>query len=214
MAGLERPFNHECLTCFLGFELLAGVHYVWFLDGGFKSYLAGISGNFLISPRTLKNGLLALSRLFGGFGLLGVIGSLSRVLLLKVMLLSGLVLVTWEAPKNGNFKLNTDGACKGNPGISGAGGILRDERSNWMFGFFTHLRTCSSVAAELYVIRIGLSVAWDHGFRAIECEVDARVALNLIEFGNISLHPFGSIIADIRSFRDRTWGVHFSSQPS
>ncbi|KAL0287128.1 UNVERIFIED_CONTAM: hypothetical protein Sradi_7130200 [Sesamum radiatum] len=29
--------------------------------------------------------------------------------------------------REGWYKLNTDGASKGNPGISGAGGILRDQ---------------------------------------------------------------------------------------
>ncbi|KAL6524492.1 hypothetical protein OROHE_016163 [Orobanche hederae] len=36
------------------------------------------------------------------------------------------ICVKWIAPPPGVMKLNTDGCAKGNPGLAGAGGVLRD----------------------------------------------------------------------------------------
>ncbi|XP_038998689.1 uncharacterized protein LOC120123981 [Hibiscus syriacus] len=88
-----------------------------------------------------------------------------------------------SAPKTGSLKLNTDGACLG----------------IWMLGFTAHLGICTGVAAELHAIRIGLSITWEHGYRTIECEMNARVVLQLIEHGDGTLHPLGVIIEDIQT---------------
>ena len=37
-------------------------------------------------------------------------------------------LVTWERPPQTIFKLNFDGAAKGNPSLAGMGGAMRDSR--------------------------------------------------------------------------------------
>ena len=44
-------------------------------------------------------------------------------------------LVRWEKPPSGWTKLNMNGASLGNPGVAGCGGIMRDERGNWVVGF-------------------------------------------------------------------------------
>ena len=44
-------------------------------------------------------------------------------------------LVRWEAKKIGKFILNTDGCSKGNPGVGGGGGVLRDSTSLPLFAF-------------------------------------------------------------------------------
>lgn len=52
----------------------------------------------------------------------GLISSYGRKKLIKIMA------VSWSKPPIGLFKLNSDGASKGNPGPSGGGGIVRDSR--------------------------------------------------------------------------------------
>ena len=44
-------------------------------------------------------------------------------------------LVRWEKPPSGWTKLNMNGASLGNLGVAGCGGIMRDERGNWVVGF-------------------------------------------------------------------------------
>ncbi|PKI62133.1 hypothetical protein CRG98_017506, partial [Punica granatum] len=41
-------------------------------------------------------------------------------------------LIWWHKPPDGIFNLNTDGASCGNPGLAGAGGIICDDRGNWL----------------------------------------------------------------------------------
>lgn len=52
----------------------------------------------------------------------------------------------------GLVKLNIDGYAKGNPGVVGAGGILRDSMDRWLLGFYALLSIYFSVVAELEAI--------------------------------------------------------------
>ncbi|KAE8715793.1 hypothetical protein F3Y22_tig00110160pilonHSYRG00549 [Hibiscus syriacus] len=101
------------------------------------------------------------------------------------------LLVAWKAPTHGRVKLNTDGASRWNPGISGAGGINRSDTGEWILGFSAHLGVCSSITAELQEIRLGLAIAWEYSFRNVDCDVDARLAPNLIESEELEIydHP-------------------------
>ncbi|KAE8692339.1 hypothetical protein F3Y22_tig00110840pilonHSYRG00107 [Hibiscus syriacus] len=109
----------------------------------------------------------------------------------------------------GSVKLNTNGASKGNPGVAGIGGLLRSASGECIIGFAAHLGICTSVAAELYAIRIGLSIAWKYGYCNAVCEVDAQVVLHLLESGNASTHPLGVITDDIRILKARNWNLTF-----
>ena len=45
------------------------------------------------------------------------------------------ILVKWNKPPPGWYKLNIDGASLGNPGRAGGGGLIRDNLRNWFKGF-------------------------------------------------------------------------------
>ena len=57
--------------------------------------------------------------------------------------------VTWKHPKQGWVKLNIDGCSLGNPGPSGAGGIIRDEKCDLVCGFAVATGHYSNNYAEL-----------------------------------------------------------------
>ena len=50
---------------------------------------------------------------------------------------------------DGWFKLNTDGASRGNPGDSSFGGVIRDATGNWILGFGGTLGHNYALFAEL-----------------------------------------------------------------
>ena len=44
-------------------------------------------------------------------------------------------IVYWEKPEVNWFKLNIDGSSIRNLGKAGEGGLIRDHKGNWIFGF-------------------------------------------------------------------------------
>ena len=58
--------------------------------------------------------------------------------------------IGWKPPPFGFYKLNTNGLAKSNPGVAGAGGLIRDYRGNWIGGFSRNIGFTHSLAAELW----------------------------------------------------------------
>lgn len=81
-------------------------------------------------------------------------------------------LIAWHPPTH-TVKLNTDGAARGNPGIAGEGGVIRNSEGDWLVGFIAHLGVCSNMEDELHALRLALSLAWQEGYRSIICEIVA-----------------------------------------
>ena len=50
------------------------------------------------------------------------------------------------------IKLNMDSSAISNPGLAGAGGILRDHSGVWISGFSLHLGLASNNMAELAAV--------------------------------------------------------------
>lgn len=44
--------------------------------------------------------------------------------------------IKWNRLAAGWVKLNMDGSCRGNPGNSGGGGVIRDAEGNFLAGFW------------------------------------------------------------------------------
>ncbi|KAL0289915.1 UNVERIFIED_CONTAM: putative ribonuclease H protein [Sesamum radiatum] len=78
------------------------------------------------------------------------------------------------------YKLNMDGASKGNPGISGAGGILRDQSGKVIFAFQEPLGNATNTQAELSAIHRGLQICFSRGLHKIWIETDATTIIKLI----------------------------------
>ena len=55
-------------------------------------------------------------------------------------------------PSTPYITLNTDGSALSNPGIAGAGGILRDHLGHWIAGFSLHLGIATNNTVELAAV--------------------------------------------------------------
>ncbi|XP_071923161.1 uncharacterized protein [Coffea arabica] len=73
-------------------------------------------------------------------------------------------LVHWQAPRLSMFKLNIDGCSKGNPGLSGGGGILRDGSGKFIFAFAGCFDVATSLQAEAKALALGLSLCVQRNF--------------------------------------------------
>ena len=56
--------------------------------------------------------------------------------------------VAWTKPREGWFKLNSDGASFGNPSKAGGGGIIRDSQGAWVKGYARSIRFTLSIITE------------------------------------------------------------------
>ncbi|WCJ28598.1 Polynucleotidyl transferase ribonuclease H-like superfamily protein [Euphorbia peplus] len=90
---------------------------------------------------------------------------------------NSIIMIRWAPPENNWFKLNSDGCSKGNPGLAGAGGVIRDNKSKWIFGFMFNIGNCSAVQSELWGILKGLMLAWDVGIKHLIVESDSDQAV-------------------------------------
>ncbi|KAL6536656.1 hypothetical protein OROMI_026237 [Orobanche minor] len=117
--------------------------------------------------------------------------------------------VRWSKPQPGWWKLNTDGAARGNPGDAAAGGIIRDHVGKPLIMFSEFLGVRTNNLAELYAIWRGLEFCIDNHFNKVWVEVDSKIALSLIEHSTTSHWQLQSIISKIRDFRGSI-EIHFS----
>ncbi|KAF5461917.1 hypothetical protein F2P56_017977 [Juglans regia] len=67
--------------------------------------------------------------------------------------------VKWHRPRQGWVKLNTDGSSFGNPGTSGAGGVIRDEDGRLLLAYSVPLGLGTNNFAELRSLLEGNAVA-------------------------------------------------------
>lgn len=73
------------------------------------------------------------------------------------------IFVQWQFPVDGRYKLNSDGASKGNYGDIRSGGLIRDDRGCWVQGFGAHIGHCTAFQAELWGALRGIQLAWELG---------------------------------------------------
>ena len=85
--------------------------------------------------------------------------------------------VKWTVPAEPFIKLNMDGSSIGNPGMAGAGSLLRDSSRSWISGFSLNMGITSNNVEELGAVRQGLKLAWDLGFEFIHLEIDSMIVL-------------------------------------
>jgi ribonuclease HI len=74
-----------------------------------------------------------------------------------------------------NYKLFTDGACRGNPGVGGAGAVITDDRENVVWEGKKYLGHCTNNIAEYRALIMGLNGALDNGYKNLEVYLDSEL---------------------------------------
>ena len=107
------------------------------------------------------------------------------------------------------LKINIDGSALSNSGIVGAEGVLRDHSGRWILGFSLHVGLTTNDMAKLAVVRQGLAMAWNMGFKFLQLELDSNVVLTWLTNNNMS-YPTNMmpLICDCRNLLDHEWEGH------
>nr|XP_027093583.1 uncharacterized protein LOC113713984 [Coffea arabica] len=90
-------------------------------------------------------------------------------------------LVKWQATGRGILSLNTDGCSKGNPGMSGGGGILRDSNGQVLVAFSVYLGVNTSLRAEALALLMGFRVCFQQGFVQVRVQTDSLVLVGILQ---------------------------------
>lgn len=88
--------------------------------------------------------------------------------------------VDWHPPFVGWIKCNSDGASRGNPGISACGVIFRYKKGVILGCFSYSIGVSSSFYAELMAAMIAIELAWDKGWRKLWLECDSTMVLKAL----------------------------------
>nr|XP_027109308.1 uncharacterized protein LOC113729183 [Coffea arabica] len=73
--------------------------------------------------------------------------------------------VRWEKKETGRLILNTNGCSKGNPGVGGGGGVLRDSTGLPLIAFLAYFGETTCLRAGARALLIGLQTCVHRGFR-------------------------------------------------
>jgi ribonuclease HI len=77
------------------------------------------------------------------------------------------------------FKLNFDGAAKGNPGLAGVGEAIRDSGGEILGIYWGCIGVNTNNVAELKTLLAGLVMASTHGWFPIILEGDSQIILQM-----------------------------------
>ncbi|KAL3525015.1 hypothetical protein ACH5RR_013387 [Cinchona calisaya] len=75
---------------------------------------------------------------------------------------------------------NIDGSSLGNPGIAGAGGVLRNHNGNWLADFNRHIGLATNNMVEFWGLRDGLNMAPQLNYSHVIIETHIQVMLDLL----------------------------------
>ncbi|XP_058071137.1 uncharacterized protein LOC131220191 [Magnolia sinica] len=89
-------------------------------------------------------------------------------------------IIKWSRLASGWVKLNVDGSSKGNPGLSGGGGICRGDNGYFIFAFSSGYGTGTNNRVEMRAIFNGLTLCLEKGLDRIEIESDSKLVIDLL----------------------------------
>ncbi|CAA7019726.1 unnamed protein product [Microthlaspi erraticum] len=118
--------------------------------------------------------------------------------------------IGWQAPSAGCFKLNTDGASHGNPGLATAGGVIRDGDGKWCGGFALNIGRCTAPLAELWGVYYGLVIAWERKFSLLEFEVDSELVVGFLKRGINTSHLLSFLVRLCHGYLEKDWSVRIT----
>lgn len=110
----------------------------------------------------------------------------------------GSIQVKWNKPSEGWFKLNMDGASLGNPGRAGGGSVIHDHEGTGIKGFSRLIGHTTSVMAEFWALRDGLTLTYQLGLTCLEVELDAKIVVDLVLSTFVTNKDYSSLLNDCR----------------
>ena len=107
--------------------------------------------------------------------------------------------------KQARSKLNFDGSSLGNLGLAGGGGLIWDDKGDWIKGYARAIRTTTSVVVELWALRDSIKLCIALKIPAVIIELDAQVVVDLLKKNTSHSSGIGALVSDCKhGFETRT----------
>ena len=97
------------------------------------------------------------------------------------------------------YKLNLDGSSLGNPSLAGVGGLIRNDKGEWIKGYARAIGLTTSVAAELWALGDGIKLCISLKIPAVITDLDVQLVVDLL--GKNDGHPngIGALVSDCKA---------------
>ncbi|EOY02236.1 Uncharacterized protein TCM_011923 [Theobroma cacao] len=105
----------------------------------------------------------------------------------------------WVKPVPGEHKLNVDGSSRQNQ-TAAIGGVLRDHTGTLVFDFSENIGPSNSLQAELRALLRGLLLCKERNIEKLWVEMDALVAIQMIQQSQKGSHDIRYLLASIRKY--------------
>jgi len=100
------------------------------------------------------------------------------------------------SPNKKKVRLFSDGACRGNPGIGGAGAVIVDGADNILWEGKEYLGPCTNNIAEYQALILGLKGALANGFAHLDVSLDSELLAKQINGAYKVKNPNLKILMD------------------
>ena len=87
----------------------------------------------------------------------------------------------------------------GNPSLAGGGGLIRNEKGDWVKGFARAIRTTTSVVAKLWALRDGIKLCIALKLQAVVIELDSKLVVDLLKKELNNPNDIDVLVADCRN---------------
>jgi ribonuclease HI len=98
------------------------------------------------------------------------------------------------------YRLYSDGACRGNPGVGGAGAVITDAAGNVVWEGKEFLGHCTNNIAEYKALILGLKGALARGYSNLEVYLDSELLARQINGSyRVKNESLKNLMVEIRS---------------
>ena len=96
-------------------------------------------------------------------------------------------------------KVNSNGFALGNPRRAGGGGLIHNNKGEWIQGYVRAIGCTTSVVAELWALRDGIRLCITLKIPAVVFELDAKLIVDLLQKEEGHLNSIGALVSDCKA---------------
>ena len=87
----------------------------------------------------------------------------------------------------------------GNPGKAGGGGLIRNDKGEWLKGYARNVAFSTSVAAEVWALRDGLRLCIALKLPTVIIELDAKLIVDLLQKSDDPRNCIDALVSDCKT---------------